>query len=582
MGKHGPCCHCGVTNTPLWRNGPPDKPVLCNACGSRWRTKGSLTNYTPLHARDFIDSEEFKVSKVKSITFKPKEKKIIKIKQAGPVEIERELPYSDQNFRKVLLVDTSNRSSSGSAISYSESCAQFGTIEASDLTGSAQSKAWESLVPSKKRTCVICPKPSSVEKLTKDLCSILHEQQSSYRSSTEEDLLYDSLIPTGSFEIGNGSVLLRYPNPKTVEEESEASSLPRDNRSYITYETYSGSASFPLHSESNGAGLSVAGIGKLKKSAAYEAQEHAKRGTSSSDKLHILRDIDSPLGFTNLKEFVNLEVLMRHMTYEEQQRLMKLLPSIDTAKPPESLRSMFNSSQFVETLSYFQQLLQEGIFDLSNSAVNDEEYKILRRHVLQNLTRSTWVEHYKKLKDVKCKQNPGGKGVATRPNFLGHSSLTTLKRPRDIENQHAPEPGGNMRSPKRVSKSGGSGTNLPSIATQKPNSNGGAGSKSVYDAEEFVDNDGACFSPRSFFASPPDRSSMLCSLQFTDGNSDHDLLIDVPCNTSSFPEAELLYPPWSRKPGVPNNTPSQSRVDGEDSVSKLSASSFCSEQPRRQ
>ncbi|KAI3813917.1 hypothetical protein L1987_18652 [Smallanthus sonchifolius] len=36
--------------TPLWRNGPPDKPVLCNACWPRLRTKGSLVNYTPLHA----------------------------------------------------------------------------------------------------------------------------------------------------------------------------------------------------------------------------------------------------------------------------------------------------------------------------------------------------------------------------------------------------------------------------------------------------------------------------------------------------------------------------------------------------
>ncbi|KAH0455980.1 hypothetical protein IEQ34_013887 [Dendrobium chrysotoxum] len=58
MGKHGPCRHCRVTSTPLWRNGPPEKPVLCNACGSRWRTKGSLANYTPLHAREPIEWEE--------------------------------------------------------------------------------------------------------------------------------------------------------------------------------------------------------------------------------------------------------------------------------------------------------------------------------------------------------------------------------------------------------------------------------------------------------------------------------------------------------------------------------------------
>lgn len=137
------------TATPLWRNGPPEKPVLCNACGSRWRTKGSLTNYTPLHARELIDSEEFKVTKVKSLSFKPKEKKLQKIKQSdADVENEHEMPYSDQNFRKILERDTrkilerdtSNRSSSGSATSYSESCAHFGTTEASDLTGTVFSR----------------------------------------------------------------------------------------------------------------------------------------------------------------------------------------------------------------------------------------------------------------------------------------------------------------------------------------------------------------------------------------------------------------------------------------------------------
>ncbi|CAL5214330.1 unnamed protein product [Lathyrus oleraceus] len=35
--------------TPLWRQGPPNKPVLCNACGSRYRLKGNLDNYFPKH-----------------------------------------------------------------------------------------------------------------------------------------------------------------------------------------------------------------------------------------------------------------------------------------------------------------------------------------------------------------------------------------------------------------------------------------------------------------------------------------------------------------------------------------------------
>ncbi|KAF7803654.1 Retrovirus-related Pol polyprotein from transposon TNT 1-94 [Senna tora] len=37
--------------TPLWRNGPPEKPVLCNACGSRFRLWATLDNYTPRHAQ---------------------------------------------------------------------------------------------------------------------------------------------------------------------------------------------------------------------------------------------------------------------------------------------------------------------------------------------------------------------------------------------------------------------------------------------------------------------------------------------------------------------------------------------------
>ncbi|KAL5053589.1 hypothetical protein RYX36_034271, partial [Vicia faba] len=35
--------------TPLWRQGPTKKPVLCNACGTRYRLRGNLDNYFPKH-----------------------------------------------------------------------------------------------------------------------------------------------------------------------------------------------------------------------------------------------------------------------------------------------------------------------------------------------------------------------------------------------------------------------------------------------------------------------------------------------------------------------------------------------------
>ncbi|KMZ60663.1 hypothetical protein ZOSMA_581G00020 [Zostera marina] len=42
----------------LWHyeNGPPEKPVLFNAYGSRWKTKSTLANYMPLNARPSLTS----------------------------------------------------------------------------------------------------------------------------------------------------------------------------------------------------------------------------------------------------------------------------------------------------------------------------------------------------------------------------------------------------------------------------------------------------------------------------------------------------------------------------------------------
>ncbi|MBA0806061.1 hypothetical protein Gohar_005533, partial [Gossypium harknessii] len=242
---------CIVIGTPLWRNGPPEKPVLCNACGSRWRTKGTLANYTPLHARvEPDDYEDRRTSRVKNISIKKnKEIKLLKSKANHGTAVVA--PDYNLGFRKFVDEDSSNRSSSGSAISNSESCAQFGSADASDLTGPAQSNVWESMVPSKKRTFVNRPKQSPLEKLTKDLYTILHEQQSSYFSgSSEEDLLLESETPMVSVEIGHGSVLIRHPSSIARDEESEASSLSVENKQYSTNEAYSHSSTFPVYSDS--------------------------------------------------------------------------------------------------------------------------------------------------------------------------------------------------------------------------------------------------------------------------------------------------------------------------------------------
>ncbi|KAJ4952576.1 hypothetical protein NE237_029408 [Protea cynaroides] len=522
MGKQGPCYHCGVTSTPLWRNGPPEKPVLCNACGSRWRTKGTLANYTPLHARiETDDLEEYKVPKVKFISIKAKDSKFQKRKHVHDyMAVQRESLECDQNFQKFLEDDASNRSSSGSAISYSESCAQFGSTDASDLTGPAQSTVWDTLVPSRKRTCVNRPKPSPVEKLTKDLCSILHEQQASsnFSGSSEEDLIFESDTPMVSVEIGHGGVLIKHPSFAAREEESEASSLSVDNKPNPLNEVYSASASLPVHYDDNSITFPSISNEKMKKSTGQGIrQEHTKRDKSLFERSQLLRSCNSPLGSLDLKDIVSFEEFMGHLTREEQEHLMKYLPSVDTARLPDSLKNMFDSPQFKENLSSLQQLLAEGVFDLSFSGVNSEDCKTLKRLVLVNLAKSKWVEQYNLLKDVKGTKIIKDKGVANGISLAGSSDLLPGKRTRDGQNHYFTEPKVIMKSPRRgVLRTG------------------------YYETKDPIDNDGSCFSPRSLFALPTDGSSlMLDSFQFTDDSSDQVLLLDIPSN-GAFPQAELL------------------------------------------
>lgn len=112
--------------------------MLCNACGSRWRTKGTLVNYTPLRARTETDDlEDQRFAKAKNIPLnKNKEVKLLKRKQNHENLVTGWVtPDYNQGYLKAIDEDTSNRSSSGSAVSNSESCAQFAGTDASDLTG---------------------------------------------------------------------------------------------------------------------------------------------------------------------------------------------------------------------------------------------------------------------------------------------------------------------------------------------------------------------------------------------------------------------------------------------------------------
>lgn len=141
------------------------------------------------------------------------------------------------------------------------------------ILGPAQSVVWDAMVPSKKRTCVGRPKQSSVEKLTKDLYTILHEQQSYFSASSEEDLLFESETPMVSVEIGHGSVLIRHPSYIAREEESEASSLSVDNKQCPASEAYSCSGATPAYNDYSSMNFPPQGVQKIRSSAGQGIQQ---------------------------------------------------------------------------------------------------------------------------------------------------------------------------------------------------------------------------------------------------------------------------------------------------------------------
>ncbi|CAN6479960.1 unnamed protein product [Victoria cruziana] len=275
MGKHGPCCHCGVTSTPLWRNGPPNKPVLCNACGSRWRTKGTLVNYAPLHARGYSATEHENRGNHEGVralhnttsgalhAAKPKPEyshidDYIKDKSESIPAIHEKNMCSGSTEGGI-----GNRSSSISGISYSESSSQFDSTDGNEITGSVQSHAWETRIPSRRRTSLKRPNPSSVEKLQKELYDILHEHESSYLSELSEVLLFESEIPIGSVEIGLGSILIKPPLSSGAEKESEGCSFPSENKHYAKDKQYPGVSLPLLQSESCKSSSSVVSNDRL-------------------------------------------------------------------------------------------------------------------------------------------------------------------------------------------------------------------------------------------------------------------------------------------------------------------------------
>lgn len=499
MGKEGPCYHCGVTSTPLWRNGPPEKPVLCNACGSRWRTKGTLAHYTPLRVRaENSDIEINRSSRMKNdVLIKNKDVKVLKRKQTyDSADTAGGSVCYTQGSDKFLYEETSNWSSSGSAVSNSESFAQYNN-DSSDLTGSAQPVVRDSALPSRKKTCMLSrPNLSPVEKLTKDLYAILQEQQSShFTGSLEEDLLFESDRSMVSVEIGHGSVLIRHPNSLACDEESEASSLSVDNKQLSPNEAYSRLANIPEHTGNNGVNSLNIGTEKLNKPSGPEVNQKQIRDKDHREKLQMLGHHNSPLRSMDLKDILCYDEFSGQLTIDEQQQLLKYLPSVDFSASLCSLKNMFESLLFKENISAFQQLIAEGVFDNTMSRVQVEDCRTLKKLVLCNLMKSKWVEKYTSIKNVQSKRSPS---ETTDVSAVGRGKTVNVKKSRD--GQQLKVSGGQaiIKSSERIMwKSGG--------------------------AKEHFDNNNGSFSPTSLFSLPPDDGSLILNpLNYVGESCDHE------------------------------------------------------------
>ncbi|KAG8646182.1 hypothetical protein MANES_10G131606v8, partial [Manihot esculenta] len=157
--------------TPLWRNGPPEKPVLCNACGSRYRIRGTLANYTPKHAQGQPLAKRLRT--ISKCSFKTEEN------------------YSSSD----------DDDSTQSAISCSLSSCSFSGI---------QESFWKSCIPSRKRSLYVQRSLTPIERFQRELRNILVHDPLISSENEDDILIYNSNhLRVSRNEIGLGSFLLK-------------------------------------------------------------------------------------------------------------------------------------------------------------------------------------------------------------------------------------------------------------------------------------------------------------------------------------------------------------------------------------
>ncbi|KAK9286691.1 hypothetical protein L1049_015094 [Liquidambar formosana] len=132
------------------------------------------------------------------------------------------------------------KSSSGSAISSSDSCLQLEIKDKNEISGSIKTSVWGSYIPSRKRSSSKRRRGLSLVKiLQRDLYYFLQDEKSSNLSRCpEEALIY--FEKDQNVEIDLGSILLKPPITST-EQQSEACPLIMDNKVPYSNDAHKGS-----------------------------------------------------------------------------------------------------------------------------------------------------------------------------------------------------------------------------------------------------------------------------------------------------------------------------------------------------
>ncbi|WMV12497.1 hypothetical protein MTR67_005882 [Solanum verrucosum] len=190
----------GYPETAHWRPGPPEKPVLCNACGTRWRARGTLHNYIPRHANRETRSYQLPSETTTHLVARDDQRLEVGVVVSRP-----------EGSSACLGEELNNIPSLVSAGSSSVICMQMEETNDKDPFWNPNS------VPKRKRSKLRRRILSPVERLQRQLYNILQEPEFENIRNGGEDvtLIYarNKYIPPN--EIGLGAMLLVSPTTAT-------------------------------------------------------------------------------------------------------------------------------------------------------------------------------------------------------------------------------------------------------------------------------------------------------------------------------------------------------------------------------